>query len=226
MKSKLWEGQAAHLLVLAVLLIPVIGFAMQPGRLQGSWLDLSTRAWYAIALMIPILHQFGVMILWRLELHRKALTRWLGKHAFRAYRGFFFPGLIARPLSLVALALADRHTLAAPRWILYLIAALMFPVLLYLFYSIARYFGVERAAGADHFIEAYRHKPLVDDGIYRYLPNAMYTVGFFALYIPALLFASRAALIVSAFQHILIWGHYLFTEKPDMRRIYGQTADG
>ena len=56
---------------------------------------------------------------------------------------------------------------------------------------------------------------------FRFIPNSMYTVGFFALWIPALLAGSKAALLAAAFNHAYIWVHYACTERPDMKRIYG-----
>ena len=94
----------------------------------------------------------------------------------------------------------------------------------YLFYSVGRYFGFRRAFGIDHFDPAYRSMPMVRQGIFRYTSNGMYTFGFLILWIPALWFASSAALAVAAFSHLYIWVHYGCTELPDMRRIYGDPA--
>ena len=221
MSHRMWEGQRAHVMIFAGLCLPVLWFARQPGLLDGAWLGLATRSWFWIAVAIPPIHQFGAMLLWRLELHGQRLSQTLGERAFKVFLIFFVPGLVGRPLSMIALALADRNTLPLAPWILNAIALVMVPFVISLFYSILRYFGLKRAAGADHFFEEYRSMPLVNQGIYRIIPNAMYTVGFFVVWIPALIWASRAALLVAAFQHALIWAHYYFTEKPDMRRIYG-----
>ena len=221
---EIFKDQGKHILALIILLIPVGLFARQPGLLEGEWLNLSTRKWFWIALMIPIIHQFGTMLFWRLELYEKLLTRVFGEHAFTVFQVFFFPGLIGRPLSVLALALADRDSATISGWILDSIALIMLPILIYLFYTIVRYFGIERAAGADHFLEEYRTKPLVVQGIYRYIPNAMYVVGFFIIWIPALLLASRAAMVIAAFQHLFIWAHFIYTEKPDMLHIYGEPS--
>jgi hypothetical protein len=217
-----FEGQGRHVVALIILMIPVIWFARQGGTLVGGWLGISTHTWFWIAIWVPIIHQLGVMVLWRVELYKKTMTRMFGNRAFSVFKAFFFPGLVARPISVLALAISDRNTIQGQTWILDVIALLMIPFLIYLFYSILRYFGINRAAGADHFYEEYRNKPLINDGIYRYLPNAMYVVGFFIVWIPALLLASRAGLLVAVFQHIFIWAHYLFTEKPDIRIIYGE----
>jgi hypothetical protein len=219
---KRFEGQGKHLLALLVLMLPLMWFACQPGSLEGYWLDQSTSRWYWIAVAIPPVHQFGTMLLWRFELYGKKLSGALGDQAFKLFLAFFVPGLAGRPLSMIALAVADRNTVSAPAWVLDVIALIMLPIVIYLLYSVLRYFGLKRAAGADHFYEEYRSLPMVDKGIYWFMPNAMYMVGFFLVWMPGLIWASRAALLVAAFQHTLIWAHYHFTEKPDMQHIYGE----
>ena len=91
----------------------------------------------------------------------------------------------------------------------------------YLLYSVARFFGFKRAYGIDHFDPSYRSRPLVRQGIFRLTGNAMYTFGFLLLYIPGLWLASRPAIVAAVFNHLYIWVHYLTVEKPDLRRIYG-----
>jgi hypothetical protein len=92
---------------------------------------------------------------------------------------------------------------------------------IYLFYSVRRYFGFQRAFGIDHFDETYRTLPLVRNGIFRFTSNGMYVFGFFLIWVPGLWWASAAAMWVALFNHLYIWVHYHSTERPDMRRIYG-----
>jgi protein-S-isoprenylcysteine O-methyltransferase Ste14 len=92
---------------------------------------------------------------------------------------------------------------------------------LYLLYSVGRYFTFERAFGADHFDPAVRMLPLVRAGIFRFTPNAMYVFGFLLLWIPALWWGSAAGLAAAIFNHAYIWVHYVATERPDLRRLYG-----
>ncbi len=75
--------------------------------------------------------------------------------------------------------------------------------------------------GADHFDTAYRSKPLERRGIFRFTRNGMYTFGLLLVWLPGLYAASQAALLAAAFNHTYIWVHYLCTELPDMKRIYG-----
>ena len=96
----------------------------------------------------------------------------------------------------------------------------MMPPVVWLMVSIARWFGFAHALGADHFFEEHRRVGICRQGIFRYVPNPMYTVGFLIIWAPALALASQAALLLAAFNHAYIWVHYHCTEKPDMRRIY------
>jgi len=61
---------------------------------------------------------------------------------------------------------------------------------------------------------------LVRKGIFRYTPNAIYIFALAAVWIPAMVFFSNAALIAAFFNHIYIWVHYFTVEIPDMRQIY------
>ncbi len=94
---------------------------------------------------------------------------------------------------------------------------------IYLFYSVKKYFGHSRVMGIDHFYpEKYRDVGIVKEGIFKYSNNAMYVFGFLALWIPAVYFMSKTALLMALFSHLYIWIHYYFTESPNMKVIYGQ----
>lgn len=128
---------------------------------------------------------------------------------------------IARPLTVLGLAAANHGTLSVPFWLTGLLSLLFFALGVYLFYSVIKYFGMERALGIDHFEpDVYRDKPFVKGGIFRWTSNAMYLFGFLLLWIPGLLFLSKAALLAALFNHLYIWVHYYFTEAPDIRFIY------
>src|SRR5438093_373826 len=92
---------------------------------------------------------------------------------------------------------------------------------LYTAWSVQRYFGFARAAGADHFRRRYREMPLVTRGAFAWTPNAMYTFGFLGLWAVALFGRSHAGLVAALFQHAYIWVHYACTEQPDMELLYG-----
>lgn len=91
-------------------------------------------------------------------------------------------------------------------------------------YSVARYFGLGRATGLDHFDLSYRTMPLVKKGIFKYSSNAMYTFAIPVFWSFGLLAGSEGALLLALFNHLFIWVHYYCTEKPDMDYIYGSPA--
>lgn len=190
---------------------------MDVGELWG----LNSRQWFTFTIANAIAHQAWVWLWWRAELHYKLASRVFGKFTFEVYVIPFFLMLGLRPVLAFALAIANHGTVSIlPAFSLGLSVALALPVL-YLGYSIQKYFGFARAAGADHFYEGFRTRPLVDEGIFRYASNPMYVFGFLMLWIPAIYFASFGAFASALFGHLYIWVHYLATERPDMRRIYG-----
>ena len=83
-----------------------------------------------------------------------------------------------------------------------------------------RYFGLARAAGADHFDPSYRKMPFVTGGIFKYTSNGMYVYAFLLFWAIGIGCNSSAALVVAAFSHAYIWVHFYATEKPDMDHLY------
>jgi len=171
--------------------------------------------WVAIA--VPVIHQVFVWLAWRLELRDSTTGRTVG---FQAYLVIFFVLLAARPVSLLVVAWMDAGSLGLPMLPRIVITTVCGLVSMYLGYSLKRYFGFARAAGADHFDPRYREMPLVKEGIFRFTSNGMYIYGFLALWAIAIGFDSMAALIVTAFSHCYIWVHFYATEKPDMDYLY------
>ena len=208
----LWSGQGFHLPCLMGLLV-LVGLAWD--RLDQP---LLLAFWTAVA--FPIAHQLFVWLAWRLELNSGATSRVI---VFGAYLCIFFALFGGRFLSLAALAWLDAGSLGvAPTARIALTALLALPAA-YALYSVHRYFGLKRAAGADHFIPSYRDLPLVKDGIFRFTNNGMYCFAFLIFWAIAIGFNSSAALVVVAFSHPYIWVHYFAVEKPDMRFLYSRT---
>jgi len=105
----------------------------------------------------------------------------------------------------------------------YILSGILIIPTIYLFYSVAKYFGMDRAFGIDHFHpEIIKNEPFIKQGIFRYTSNGMYLYGFLILWIPGVLLQSKAALLIALFNHIYIWVHYYFTELPDIKMIYGE----
>ena len=220
--NKAFEKQGWHFLLLAVLLAGVYFLSQTKGMLAGSLWGIGTATWLWLSILIPIAHQVIVAVVWRAQLHGGSMTRLLGENAFPLFTVVFMLLFLARPLSLILLAIsnAGSFTLDMP----YRVTAgvLLFIPLPYLLYSVLKYFGFQRALGIDHFDPAARDLPMVIEGIFKYTGNAMYTLGFLALWIPGILGASQAALLSAAFSHLYIWVHYYTVEKPDMAVIYGE----
>jgi protein-S-isoprenylcysteine O-methyltransferase Ste14 len=222
---KVFERQIHHILSLIAILGAILLLARFGDVWSGVYLGISTRNWFFIALAIPILHQFFVMITWRMELHYATLSRRFRSKGFTVYAVPFMILLISRLLSILALAISNRLSLPVNRLLLSGMAAILLVPLFFVAQGIVRHFGIQRALGIDHFDSSYRNTPLVREGIFKYVGNAMYTLGLLVLWLPGLLLASRAALLAALFNHIYIWVHYFTVELPDMRHIYGETPN-
>ena len=96
--------------------------------------------------------------------------------------------------------------------------------MLYTFYSVVRYFGIHRAAGADHFLPEYRNKQFVRKGIYKYFSNAMYLFALFIVWIPGLILGSIIAILLALFNYVYVWVHYYTLERVDFQIIYGDSV--
>ena len=216
----MFEKQARHYLLLIVLLLGVF-FLAKGDVLSGQLWGISTQIWLWIAVAIPVLHQIAVALLWRAELYHHKMTEWFGDKAFSVFKIIFTILFIGRPLTIILLAISNMNTLMLDPTLAYAVALLLFLPFAYTMYSVFHYFGVNRAYGIDHFDPSYRNKPFVKEGMFKYTDNAMYKFGFLILWAIALVFLSKAALLVAAFSHLYIWVHFYFTELPDINYMYG-----
>lgn len=212
------ERQWLHAAALAVLIAALALAGGLDGAQEGRLWGLGTPAWVWLAVAIAVVHQVYVWLCWRIQLHGGWLTRALGDRAFPTYAAGFAVLGILRVVAVFLLAISNRDTLPVDLTVLRVLAVLA----LYLFYSVKRYFSFKRAFGIDHFDVSYRSAPFVRKGIFRFTRNGMYTYGFLLLWVPALWYASLAALCVALFNHAYVWVHYYATELPDMKRIYGE----
>lgn len=192
--------------------------------INGTLWNISTKTWFWIAIAIPILHQVYVWLVWRLELYKNTFTSRYGiTKSFKMYKIGFSILFVSRLISIIILALSNQYSLSLNPFIAYSIVAVITPIIIYLFYSVKKYFTIDRAYGIDHFDKNY-NEPYEKRGIFRFTDNGMYVFGLMILYLPGLLLLSSAALTVALFNHIYIWVHYYCTERPDMKVIYGNTT--
>ncbi|GMR06064.1 MAG: hypothetical protein BMS9Abin25_0646 [Gammaproteobacteria bacterium] len=220
--DKIFRYQIWNLLLLILLLLSVQLYASnKPEILLGSFWGVSTKIWFWLAIAVPVIHQLYVWLVWRLELYLGVFTKRFGvQKSFKIYAAGFSILFSGRLIVIIILAISSKDTLSLMPMTSYLIAALITPFVLYLFYSVKKYFTIERAYGIDHFDRDY-NEPYVKKGIFKYTDNGMYVFGLLILYLPGLLLFSEAALLAALFNHIYIWSHYYFTERPDMVEIYG-----
>ena len=221
----IFERQILHYFLLIILLSGIFIISQTEGFLTGRFLGISSSVWFYLAIVSAILHQIYIWFSWRTQLHYSLITRFLGQNGFFYYSVGFFILLISRPILIICLAISNKDSLHINQLLLNSLAFIIAIPASYLFYSVKKYFGVKRAFGIDHFDKSYRNKPLVREGIFRFVRNGMYVFGFLMLWIPGLLLSSKAALLVALFHHTYVWVHYCCTEKPDMERIYARHSN-
>lgn len=188
---------------------------------EDAWLGLRVQDWFWLNLTVVAAHQVIVWLVFRGQLGWGVLTRVFGEWDLRLWGLVFMPFLVARPVLLVGLAIADSGSLMLPRWLSSAFGAALLAPALYALWSVVRYFSIPRALGGDHFRLHYRRLPMVQSGAFRWTPNAMYAIAFLGLWSIAFFAGSHVALVVALFQHAYIWVHYCCTEKPDMELMYG-----
>ena len=205
----LWTGQWLHTVCLVSLLALV--------RAVWTYLGEPYPIVFWTAVSFPIAHQVYVWVAWRLELSSSAMSKTIG---FGGYVACFFLLFGGRFISLFALAWMDRDSLHLQTLPRIALAGILTLLGVYAMYSVMRFFGMARAAGADHFDTRYRDMPFVREGIFRFTSNGMYLYAFFLFWAIAVGFNSSASLAVAGFSHAYIWVHFYATEKPDMDYLY------
>lgn len=221
---KLFKHQQWHFLCLIILLTGIyFSYSRDASFSNGQQFGLTTKQWFILSMLAPIIHQVYVLICWRLELIYNSLSNIFGKKSFKYYKIGFALLILSRLITIGILACASNNTLQFNKQVGIAISIIFLILSSYLFYSVVKYFGIDRAFGIDHFEpKIYKNKPLVKKGIFKYTSNGMYIYGFMILWVPALLLLSKPAIIVALFNHLYIWVHYYFTELPDMKMIYAK----
>ena len=215
----LFEKQIYHYIALIFLVLGVYALA-DDIALSGQLLGVSTITWLWLSITVPILHQVYVWFAWRSQLKYSLFSRIFGKNGFIVYTIGFTVLFASRLIFIILLSLSSKNSITLSPGFSYALSIIFTLLSGYLFYSVRNYFGFKRAYGIDHFDESYRHLPFVREGIFKYTSNGMYTFGFLILWVPGLIFFSKAALLAACFNHLYIWVHYYTTELPDIRFIY------
>ncbi len=224
--KEIFRYQIWHLVSVIILIaFTQLFIATHQDVMVGALWGMSTGLWFWTAIAVPVVHQVYVWLIWRLELYQNTFTKRYGvARSFKMYAAGFSILFSGRLIFIIILAISNQDSLLVNPYFTYLIAAAITPLVIYLFYSVKKYFTIERAYGIDHFDKNY-NEPYVKKGIFRFTDNGMYVYGLMILYLPGLLLFSKAALLVALFNHIYIWVHYYCTERPDMKVIYGETPD-
>ena len=183
----------------------------------NTFLGINALTWFMIAMSVPIIHQAYVWICWRSELCWQSISNTIG---FKGYVIIFFILIISR-LSAIVLCFIDYGSLYKPGLLAWIISVILFIPGAYTMYSVKKYFGFLRAAGADHFDLKYRDVPFEKRGIFKWSPNAMYIFGIGIPFAFAVATGSQSMFIVAIYTYISIWLHYFCTEKEDFKVIYG-----
>ena len=183
----------------------------------NTFIGIDASSWFMIAMSIPLIHQTYVWICWRSELCWKSISNTIG---FKGYVIIFFILILSR-LSAIVLCFIDYGSLYTPGWFAWSLAIIIFIPGAYTMYSVKKYFGFLRAAGADHFDTKYRDMPFEKRGIFKWTPNAMYVFGIGVPFGFATATGSLLMFIVAIYTYISIWLHYFCTEKEDYKIIYG-----
>ena len=182
----------------------------------NSFLGISALSWFMIAMTIPLIHQTYVWVCWRSEICWKSISNTIG---FKGYLIIFFILIILR-LSAIVLCFVDYGSLYKPGLLAWILSIILFISGVYTMYSVKKYFGFLRAAGADHFDIKYRDMPFERRGIFKWTPNAMYVFGIGIPFAFAVATGSQSMFVVAIYTYISIWLHYFCTEKEDFKVIY------
>jgi hypothetical protein len=215
------EGQPQHI-GLAFLLYAGANAMLVDTADAPKLAGLTTTGWAKLSMALALFHQMLVALVFRLQLHRNAMTHLFGASDMKIWAMLFLPLLVARPITVLMTGWADTLPITDQRGWEIATGVALIAAAIYAMHSVLFYFTLPRALGGDHFRDHFAKMELVRQGVFRFTPNAMYWVVFIGLWGIAFLFGSWNALVLALFQHCYIWVHMYCTENPDMEWIYGQ----
>jgi len=137
------QHQFWHLLSLLTLLVGILLLVNKDDSLLlGELGGVSSATWMILAILSPIVHQFYVLVCWRLELHYKCITKAFGANGFKLYKIGFAILILSRLVTIIMLAISNRSTLSIDPVLAYLIAGILLIPSVYLFYSVQKHVQV------------------------------------------------------------------------------------
>ena len=126
-----------------------------------------------------IIHQFYVLVCWRSELYYKSISKLFGENGFKLYKIGFAILILSRLITILLLAMSNAKTMEVNNTFSYVLSGVLIIPAIYLFYSLKKYFGMDKAFGIDHFYpEKFKDAPLVNQGILNTLPMECMYMGF------------------------------------------------
>jgi len=119
---QIWNLVSVIILIAVTQKFISINYDTTNGELWG----ISTKAWFWIAIAIPIFHQVYVWIIWRLELYNNTFTSRYGlQRAFKIYTVGFSFLFICRLIFIIILAISNQGSLSINPLYTYLIYGLL-----------------------------------------------------------------------------------------------------
>ncbi len=220
--KKLFKYQGYHLLAYIILGLFLLFICSETEESKKTIWRMTANQWVLFSWIFAGIFQAWIFIFWRLELYYGKIKKWFGNSGFPVFRaGFVLLGSL-RLLPIIPISVLTGNTIEINNWISYALILITTPLILWCMYSVTFYFGINRLFGADHFYSKYREGTLEKRGIFKYLPNSIYTVMLLIFYHPGLFFHSSLGLLTALIHHIFVWVHFFCAEKPDMKEIYGK----
>ncbi len=224
-RKRMFRRQQYHGISLVLLLLLMGGILWVPGLTVGRVLGVDTVTWYSITVVLVVMHHVYVWFCWRSELHYQTLTELFGSNGFTVYAvgALFF--LMARPILVIVVGVANRNTLWLPDLICWILTAVLALLSTGGICTTLKNMTFQQVLGVDHFYENITKRGLTEEGIFRYVSNPLFTLGMLGMWIPGVIFRSKAALVLGLFQHLYVWVHYLTIERPDIQMLYPEQKE-
>ena len=210
-----FENIVLYIFLMFGLIFPVIKFADLFPIKDKSIYGISGDIIFYYSIIAACIFQTYVWLAWRSVLHYKI------NYSFYVHIAVFFSLFIPRIITIVLVAQLDQNSIELPFFVVYVIRPVFAALQIYGSYSTIVYFGPMRLTGSDHFYEEHRKIPLVNEGMFKYSDNVMYTYVSLFNFVITISYSSKIAFFLAIFHYISPWIHFYCIEKPDIREIYG-----